>query len=507
MIAEPPTEKKAIPAIGSHDIKRLALHSSQYLAGLAGGLAVGLVSFPIFTRAFPVAEYGLMDLAQRAALVLTIASKAGLQNAVLRFYNKDRFEADRRAARQYYSTMCLGALATSLLMAVCFLGALTLGHRSTPPGPLASLGLLLIALTVLRSVGAILWGFLRIEERTTLFNVSSVATKVATVALICVLLRVTGPTARTYFTGTVAIETVLVVALTAWLASRRLLAIRSFDLKLLRSGIVFGLPLVAYELAFAVLGSADRLLVSHYLGANALGFYSVACGLAQHANDLLVNPLVLAILPIYMNIWNAAGAAKTIEFLTVALDLFLMAAVWVLTVSVVAAKDIVTLLASSKYAGVERLIPVLLAGFLVYATYVFFTAGLMIEKKTIRMAGLLGIAAAANIAFNCLLLPVLGLMGSALATLLSSALCVALLRRASNPFLPLRVNTGHLLNYSAAAIVAGLASSQLQLGFAVGNILGRAAMCLCLYLGLLCFIDGRLRRAGQWTLAEVRSRI
>ena len=80
-------------------MKKLIQHSSHYLAGLFGGLAIGFISFPIFTRIFSVADYGMIDFIQKILLVPTALSKAGMQNSVLRFYNEKEFSSNRQSAR------------------------------------------------------------------------------------------------------------------------------------------------------------------------------------------------------------------------------------------------------------------------------------------------------------------------------------------------------------------------------------------------------------------------
>lgn len=507
MVAEPEIESPAISKLAGHELKTLFLHSSHYMAGLVANLVVGLVSFPIFTRVFSVAEYGLLDLAQRVILMLTIGSKAGLQNAVLRFYDKEQFAADPASARKYYSTMFLGALSTAAVVVLLFLGVDRLVPNTLITGPLTNLIYLISALVLLRALGAILWAFLRIEERTKAFNVTSVGTRAATVAVICALLPLAGRSVKTYLGGTILVETALVAGLTLWLLCRGLLDARRFDLPLFWAGALFGLPLVVYEFAFAILGSADRFLVRHYLGADALGFYSVAYALAQNANDLLVTPLGLAILPIYMRIWSSHGAEKTIEFLSIALDLFLVGSCGMLAIAAATAHPVVVLLASSKYAGVDHLIPILLAGLMIYATYIFVAAGLLIHKRTMQMAGLLVLAAMANIGLNCLLLPILGLNGSALATLLSYAFCTLLLARASGRFMALRIHPSSLSKYAAAAAAAWLAGQRIELGSPLMDILGRSALAASVYGVVLCALDCRARRAARWVLVQCQARI
>src|SRR5581483_2392289 len=274
--------------------------------------------------------------------------------------------------------------------------------------------------------GAAFWGFLRIEQRTKVFNVLTVCTRATTLAAVCSLLPFIGRSARTYFTGTVVVETGLIVGLTVWLVSRGVLATKHFKLDLFRAAIVYGTPLVLYELAYAVLVSADRFLVRHYVGADALGFYSVAYGLANNVNEFLVAPLGLALIPIYMKIWNSDGTEKTSAFLTTAFNIFMLAGVGVLAAIAASGHSIVVFLASQKYAGADRLIPVILAGLLVYGANVFVAAGLLIHKRTMQMSWMLVIAAALNIGLNCLLLPRMGLMGGAVATLLSYLVCITM---------------------------------------------------------------------------------
>jgi O-antigen/teichoic acid export membrane protein len=498
----PESEPKSVSNLVSGELKTLARQSSHYLVGLVAGLAIGMISFPIFTRVFTVAQYGILDLAQKAAAILVILSKGGMQNAALRFYNKPEFEANPRSAQSYYSTMFFGVVCASGIVALWFIGIAKLEPRIFALGPLENLIYLIASLAVLRGIGAILWAFLRIEERTKLFNVTSVGTKAATVAVICALLPVAGRTVQSYLIGIILVEICFVVALTLSLQRRRVLHPSSFAFELYRAGVVYGTPLVVYEFAFAVLASADRLLVQWYLGSDALGFYSVAYGLAQHANELLFAPLMLAIVPIYLRIWASDGLEKTTGFLTLAFDLFLIAAAGMLAVATASSHSFLVLVTSPKYADADRLIPVILAGLLAYAAHVFLAAGLLIHKRTLQMAGLLVFAAALNIGLNCLLLPRMGLMGGAIATLLSYAVCTGLLGQGSRQFVPLRIKLLPLLKYVAAACVACLAGTRVELGAAALNLLGKSGMTVLTYVGCLYLADARVRSgaasAGAW---------
>ena len=491
----------------SAETRRLLYHSSHYLAGFTGNIIIGLVSFPIFTRVFSAAEYGTIDLAQRVLLIVTIACKAGFQNGALRFYDATQFENNKQAARSYYSTMLFGMLFTSSLVVLVVIVVCEQIPGLLPHGTVQTLLYFVCGIALLRAAGSILWAFLRIEERTKAFNLTSVATKAGTVIAICTLLLFMERSAKAYFAGTAAVELLLVLGLIGGLLWRGMLSIHDFDRKLFRAGLLFGVPLVLYEFAFAVLGSADRFMVRHYLGADALGFYSVAHGLARNVNELLVAPLGLAILPIYMRLWKSDGPEKTADFLNVALNLFIAAAVGVLAIVTASAKPLVIILASDRYAGTERLVPIILAALLVYASHVFVAAGLLIQKKTLQMAGVLAIAAVLNVILNVLLLPRIGLLGGALATLLSCTACIVALGAASKRFLRLRLQSRLVTNYLFAGALAWLTSLLITTSTPAVTLISRSCLSAAIYIGTLYLIDPQIRSGLQSVARRIQTAV
>lgn len=494
-VAQASASEGTLAAMGA-ELRKLGTHSAHYLAGMAGTMLLGLISFPIFTRVFSVAEFGAIDLAQKVLLFLTAGSKMGLQNAALRFFDGEAPGRNGQGTPRYYSTMFFGVLLTATAAALLFIPVgRYLPQQFTGP-EFANLYLLLAALIVVRALTSILCAFLRVEERTTAFNVVSVGTKGLTILAVCALLPFYPRTAPTYFTATVAVEAAIVLVLTASLVQRGALQPAAFDRSLFRMGAAFGVPLVVYESAFNILGSADRFLVQDYLGAEALGFYSVAYGLAQTANDFLITPLNLALMPIYMRIWSTSGREATIRFLTVSLDYYILAAAGILAVAAASAEDLVRFLASSKYAGADRLIPVLLAGLLAYTAHLFLAAGLLLHKQTMKLAGMLALCAVLNIGLNCLLLPVIGLMGGAIATLISYFACVIALGLASHGLMPLEIRPGSLAKYAAAGIAGWLAASAVHPSTTGVSLVVKSTVAMGVYLGLLSLLDARIRRAA-----------
>ena len=478
------------------ELKRLLQQSSHYLAGLVGSLALGFISFPIFTRVFTVADYGLIDFAQKIILLVVACCKCGLQNSALRFYDRPTFAADPQAARRFYSTMFLSMAAPAFAITLLFAGFVSIAPRSILDSRLGAVLALAAGLIFLRSAQSILWSFLRVEERTKAYNVVNLILRAATIAAVCLLLPVLGPSVTTYFTGTLAVEAVIVGIVLFPLVRRGLVSLGGVDSVMVRASFAFGLPLVIQEIAGIVLDSGDRAVIRHFMGDTALGLYSVAYGLSSYVNTLIMAPLGLAILPMYMRIWKTQGREKTIEFLSKGLDGFLMAAVLINVLAAVAARDAVNLLASSRYSGADRLIPTLVAGLLIYTAQVFLNAGLLIHKQTGKMAAILAYSAALNLGLNWVLIPRMGLQAAALATLISYIFSTVLTARPSFRLLPLRIPVWAPLKYLVAGACSWLLAVSIETGNSFWNLAAKCLVTIAVYLGVLYLLDARVR---SWT--------
>jgi O-antigen/teichoic acid export membrane protein len=478
------------------EVKALLRDSSHYFLGLVANLGLGFVSFPIFTRLFSVTDYGLIDLVQKLLLIAVAASKLGLPNAALRFYNSKQFAADPGAERRYYSTMFFGSVFPAVAITLAFAGVLRLLPAAWVTPALGSLLIFASLLIVPRVLETLFWSFLRIQERTHTYNILTVLIKALTIAAVLLLLRWRPASAHLYFAATTLVEAVFVAGLIIPLAARGELRLGSFDRSLFGASCAFGMPLIINEIAFVILDAGDRALVQHYLGGDALGIYAVAYGLANIVQTLLLTPLNLAVLPLYLRLWESGARQKTVDFLSTGLDLLLMAAMGMLAIVSVASPDLVVLMASPKYRAAAGLLPVLVGGLLIFTTYYFISAGLIIHKQTMRIAVVMACSAVVRIVLNCVLLPRLGLAGAAIATLLGYAFCIFVLAYVSFQTLRLSLNTKAMARYAAAWGAACLAAGPVHIGAPLWSAAAKSAIAAGVYLAVLYALDARVR---LWT--------
>jgi O-antigen/teichoic acid export membrane protein len=486
-------------------IKTLVRHSSHYLTGQVCAMAIGLVSFPYLTRVLSVADYGTMELIGRLALLGTAAGKLGVQHSVLRYFNPKTFAESSDLQRRFYSTSILGAMGTAALAGLVTLMA----YLYATGGEALALPLALAAgaLALIRAVYSILCNLLRAEQRTGLYTAVNTWGRALTVGGILALFALSQPNLRLYFAVTVGVELTIVALLTAWLARRGLIAFGSFDRPLFASMVAFGLPMVAYETLLVALEAVDRFLIRGMLGANPLGYYAAAYTICIYIQDLLMVPINLAMLPLYLKLYNTEGAARTAEFLTDSFRLFVLAAGCLLAGVTACATSGVTLIASAKYAQSALLIPWIVGGLVLYAANAFLSAPLMIEKRTTTMAMLVASALVVKVALNLLLLPRMGLYGAAVSTIIGYLFLLGMTAYHSLRLMPIGVDVTLIAKTLICGAAAALAALQIHLDFPAAELLARATCVLSLYVLGLGLFDRTARQLLQQGFSVARRQI
>jgi O-antigen/teichoic acid export membrane protein len=266
-----------------------------------------------------------------------------------------------------------------------------------------------------------------------------------------------------------------------------------FDGAFLRAALRFSFPLVVAEISWVVLDSGDRFFIQHYLGAQPLGFYAAAYGIAIYLQDVMMAPLQLALFPICMKVWNSEGKKATQDFLSRSLDQFLLAAVAVVCVAMVTSRDVIVLLASKKFQQAHTLLPFLVVGLVLSAVTIYFRPGLLIHKRASRIASATFYACILNIALNIVLLPRIGLRGAALATMVSYAGIVVFLAFESLRVLPFKLELAALVRYCIVGAAASWLAAQLPIETPWLAAVAKGTLILVLYAGTLCVIDARVR--------------
>ncbi|MGD9663528.1 MAG: lipopolysaccharide biosynthesis protein, partial [Porticoccaceae bacterium] len=97
-------------------LARLFQHTSNYSIGSVLVMMASIISFPILTRIFSVAEYGTMALVTSTILFLVGIGKLGLQHSVVRYYSEVEAGTRNNTATQFFSTVLFGMVVVGIVV-------------------------------------------------------------------------------------------------------------------------------------------------------------------------------------------------------------------------------------------------------------------------------------------------------------------------------------------------------------------------------------------------------
>jgi O-antigen/teichoic acid export membrane protein len=89
------------------------------------------------------------------------------------------------------------------------------------------------------------------------------------------------------------------------------------------------------------------------------------------------------------------------------------------------APQIVQVVAPASYAPASRIVPLIAFGYALNGLYLMMVTGMGVTKKSLPMAWVVAIAAAANVGINILVIPRWGMMAAAVTTVLANLIMVA----------------------------------------------------------------------------------
>jgi O-antigen/teichoic acid export membrane protein len=385
-------------------MRRLGKHSAVYGLGGIVSRVIAVFLLPIYTRYLDPGSFGAVGVLVALSAVLVTILRAGISSAFFRFWF-DAKEDEQRLLVLRTSFWFTMASATLGLAAGCLLA-----------GPIAdALGLDDPWLVRAAFVG--IWAQMnfeqltavfRVEERSGLFVLASLANIAVTVLASVLLIVVYDQGARGLivgnFTGTLTVYLVL-------LGYRRAQLGRSFSRELLREMNRFGVPLVPASLALIAMNLGDRFFLNHFAGIDEVGRYEIGVRIAS-AMVLLITAFRTAWPAFAYSIDDEREAKRTYAYV---LTYLVALASWLALALGLLSPWLVRLLATRAYYEGGRVVALLAFGGVAYAAYIVMAIGVGRAKRTRFNWVITGAAALISVALNLLLVPDHGMMGSAVA--------------------------------------------------------------------------------------------
>ena len=396
-------------------LKELSKDTAVYGISTMIGRFLGFMLFPIYTNVFSRAEYGYFTLVYAYLAFLNVVYIYGMDAAFMKYTSLA--EGDEK--RGTFSTPYLFVVGSTLLFSIIFYLLLEpISEGMDLPIEYSNLLIYVIFILLFDTFALIPFSSLRLERKPQKFALIKITNIIINLSLNIILILVYGFGIEAIFISNLVASIFSFVALLPEIIKKLELQI---DFVVLRKMLKFGIPYLAAAFTSTIVQVIDVPIVERLTDTATLGLYRASYKLGIFMM-LFVQMFNFAWQPFFLE--NAKEEnAKELFAKVFTLFLIISAVSWAFLSLFI--EDIVQIeIAGRTILGREFLdglsiVPIILLAYLFNGLYMNFTAGIYIEEKT-KYFPLVTIAGASvNIAVNFTLIPIIGIMGAAWATLAS----------------------------------------------------------------------------------------
>lgn len=485
-------------------VQRLLKHSARFSAGSLLALLASLFAFPFLTRMLTVEEYGLLSFVAAAVTMAVSLGKLGFQHSMLRYHSRYCREADSDEARMFGSTTFIGLTTLALLAALLFaLVSYLMPAAASNANRWLIVASPLVALTILESIFV---NQLRAQERSGALTIYQTSRKYGDLAALFLVLGLIEKSLLGFYSAMIGSAVLGVLMLGIYMRRDIQPRLRDFSWALFRTLLMFGIPMLGYELLTVSVLLSDRYLIKTILGAADLGIYSAAYNLSDAIQAAFVASVAGAVMPIYLKAYNEKGREETEHIIGQFLRLYVFVTAGLCAMLWSIGPELVEVMASQKFRAAGELLPVLLLAAAVQGAVAILGAGLYVANRTQLFMIVALVVLVIRVALMYVGLRYWGILGAALISLACASLTALVVLVLGRRNLTIRMPWALLLKLSALSLMLILSLRHVDAGGVFTTLLVRGsagALAFCVGAVLL---DAGLRAKAFGLVNRVRQR-
>jgi O-antigen/teichoic acid export membrane protein len=463
-------------------------------------LFFSLLRIPILTKGLGANLYGIWSLINVTVSLIVPFAMLGFSVSIIRFLAAEK---DIGKARDDFFSACIivfisGVVFASLLWVLSDYLALAIFKDADASG-FIRLG---SALVLINSLYPVIVAFFRMRRKIgvyTALNLSQHGLQVG-LAVSAILLGYSLGGVITAF----IISGVLVIAISLPLIFRQT-GFQFPRFSHMKSYLKWGIPLTPNSALLWIMQVSDRYMVSYFLGVAAAGTYSATYAIGQYASFALA-PLGIVLYPTLSKTYDEGHHNETANYLKYSLKYLMMVAIPSAFGLAILAKPLLEILTTPEFVSGSTVVPWVAAGTVLNCFYQIGIYIIHLVGKTSITVRLLGTSAVLNVILNLILIPRLGIVGAAVATLVAYAvlgmLTLTVTRRYLRFDLSLPFIGKSILSSGVMTICIWLINPQ-SIAMVIGSIFAGAAI----YFGTLLLVKALSKEELFFFIAFIKDNV
>lgn len=389
--------------------RNLARESIQYGVTKVAAAGIGFFTLPFFTRSFSMEDYGILTLVATIVSLLPLLYGLSLETAFTRYFNDGAYTPPFLIQMLFKFFLIHGLFLSCAFTALGFF-LLTAGNF------LDYLSTLFIVLAgaFISNFLTVYTNFARMTHNAKDFAIVSLTTTFVG-ALASIFFVYFFKSVFFYFLGAfIGLSAGLLVA--AWIIKLPIRGSLASPLGRIKPLLRFSIPLIPAAAAMYLNSHLDCWAIAYYLGKNDVAIYAVGAKLASIA-ALGVSILMFAFLPHSMKLIQAEKSEAD-YYLERSLRYFTLVCICGSVVLQLLAPVLLKFLAPSEYAPAYRVVGLLAFSAVLFGYTYFSTLGSWRVSHAADYSIAIVLGFILNVFFNFILIPVLGIVGAAIATVI-----------------------------------------------------------------------------------------
>ena len=478
-------------------IKKIGIHTLQYLPATLVPALISLVSVPIYTRLFNPNLYGYYAIATTTIAFLNAIGIGWLSQATIRYYE---IGIKKNQLDNYYATILFSLFLFSSFISILALIILYLLKNLLHP---ILFKLLILSILCFFSLGIdkTLLAILRASQRTIFFTSMEVLTSLSRLGLALFMIFYLKMNILAILIAYLIATMIPVIIMASSIIKKRLLSLSLLSWKLIKELLKYGYPLSFALISLWLLSLANRYLIGFFRGSEEVGYFSVSSSLSEKPLTMVFSVIMLAAYPIIISVWERSGKKTTIQLISQLSRYYFIVCIPLVFILSVLSKEIL-LVISPDYVKGHIIIPYIASGIFFLGLSQYVGKGFELLKKTDTYAISMISVGIFNIILTVILINTIGFLGAGISTALSYLLLFILLKHKVKNLLPWKINIQSSILIILSAFIMTIVMIIMK-KFFIPNILNLSVISVSglIVYSLFLFIFGEIKKS-EWDVLQ-----
>ena len=453
----------------------------------------GLILLPILTKTIGTELYGVWTQILVTISLLLPICLLNLNTAMIRFFAGEKDE--NKIKRDFYTVFVIVSLFSVLLALIILIFSKPLAIAFFGGSGSIIFVRLLSPIIVLTTLDLICIEFFRAFQQMKKYGGLLILQQILEIILIYYAV-LSGYNLFGALLSLIVVRTFLLLLCFLFINSQIGIGSPTLNLSVLKPYLIFGLPLIPATISYWIINLSDRYVIGYFLGVASVGIYSAAYNIGSIVG-IFMSAIGTNLFPTISNLYENNKMKELKMHLTYSLKFYLLFAIPSFFGLTILSKSLLVTLTTSDFLSAYLISPIVALGVILFNCSFIFSDVLTLLKRTKIIGLTYSIVALLNLTVSIILVPLIGIIGAAISTLLTFLIYAIAVKILSFKELPFEIDFKFISKSVIASIPMALVVWKLD-PYGVINILISIGIAILVYFGLLILFRGFTREEYEF---------